>query len=230
MVLHSNYNMNIFTYTEIIKPNPFYKMKKIFYSSLIVFLFFACGKKNNDPTPSSSNLPNASFAFLKDKHQWSYDYNFLGSVGTLSMLTDSVAPNLYKITRTYDADATTQEIYYWYVSGPFLKTYQNGGSTANAVTIYKSNPSLNDKWSDTDPTDNHTTYYTVVNTDTTIVSSVGTFDHCKKIRVTFNFAFNTQYNYWNETYGLVLQTGFAALDLTGKNFRQSNTAPGYARW
>jgi hypothetical protein len=212
-------------------------MKKLVFSFCIIFLFLACKKKSDDPTPiitppttSTANTPNVIFPFLKNNHEWDYDYDFVITSGTLVMLTDSVAPYLYKLTKTYDADLTSQETDYWYVSGPFLRTYQDGKTKANAVTIYKSNPSLNDHWSDTDPTNNYKTTYTVTNTDTTIVSSFGTFDHCKKIRVTFNYAFNVQYNYWNETYGLVLQTGFAALDLTNKNFRESNTAYGYTRW
>jgi hypothetical protein len=218
--------MYTFTRTKTIQLTPF-TMKKLFYSSLIVFLFFACGKKDNDPTPSP-NTPNATFAFLKDNHQWNYDYDALGTTGTLSMLTDSVETNLYKITNIYDSD--DQEFTYWFVSGPYLKTYQDGETKANGVTIYKSNPSLNDNWSDTDPSDNTTTYYKVTNTDTTIVTSVGTFTHCKKIKVTFSYAFNTQYNYWNETYGLVYQTGYLALDLTGKNFRLAANQQGYTRW
>ena len=221
--------MYTFTYTKTISTNSFYKMKKFFYSSLIIFTFFACGKKNNDPTPSNPTASNASFAFLKDNHQWIYDYDILGSLGTLSMLTDSISPNLYKVSSTYDSDAP--DYAYWFVSGPYLKTYADGQTNAQAVIIYKSNPALNDSWSNTSATNSaRITYYQVTNTDTTIVTSAGTFDHCKKIKVTFNYAFNTQYNFWNETHGLVYQSGYATLDLTSKNFRTTGGEQGYVRW
>ena len=204
-------------------------MKNIYYSVLIIFVFFACGKKNNDPTPSNPSTPNASFAFVKDNHQWNYDYNIFGFARTLSLLTDSIEANLYKIATTYDSDAP--EYAYWFASGPYLKTYADGQTKANAVIIYKSNPALNDSWSNVNANNPaKITYYQVTNTDTTIVTSAGTFTNCKKIQVTFNYAINTQYNYWNESHGLVYQSGYPTLDLTSKNFRLEDSEFGYVKW
>jgi hypothetical protein len=194
-------------------------MKKILYSSLIIFTFIACGKKDDDPTPAIPVTPatqNATFSFLKDNHAWNYDYNALGNTGTIEMVTDSVGPNLYKISTVYDTDDA--EYTYWSVSGPYLKGYQEGDPSSSPIIIYKFNPSLNDTWTNIDPSDKTSTYYKVTNADTTIVTSAGTFDHCKKIRVTFSYAFNTQYEYWNDTYGLVYQTGALKIELTSKNF------------
>ena len=176
----------------------------------------SCKKDDDIPTPTAltPSVSNASFEFLNTGNKWTYNYTtWFGDNEVLTQEIISVSNSKYRVVSIINSDTVLAAN--WYASGQYLKTLIDG--EAEAESIYKFNPSLNDTWT-AQGSSNSIITYRVVKLNDTIATTFGEFYDCVKIEVTFSDSFNTQYNYWSKKYGLVYQEGAAGLDLINKNF------------
>jgi hypothetical protein len=174
-------------------------------------------------TTSSPNIhvPAISygdFPFLTVGKYWKYtEYDFGGNEIAVELKIDSKLPgkNIYKAKLTYDGDVSYS---YWYEDRGLLMVYEEGESVEQGDPVYEdaAQAEVGHGWVGLASTGT-IFIYKVTALDETMDTYFGELP-CMAIEVG-NGLFSMQTNYWNQSKGNVLVSGFVSREVNASNAR-----------
>lgn len=179
--------------------------KKIFgIIFLLALVLFSCGEEEEDnyATPYD-DIEFGTSDFLKVGNKWVYSASSeYGGDSALIVEIVSAHPvyeDVFKVSnRYYNRDPYFS---YWYIDGDYLKVYEQGEAVIDAHPIYRvKNIVAGEEWQG--ESENEYLFYKVDSLNVVQNCYLGSFV-CNEITVEFSNAFNQQYNYWNDTIGLI---------------------------
>ena len=187
-------------------------MKRLIVILAIPVLFSACQNEENN---NDNNVAENPLTFMAVGNYWIMEFTSFGSTQSITLTMTAESDNVFTVEVNTPTETTTE---YWYVQNGYLKSYPEGGSMADAKSLFKSGGNVGDSW--TNPrstTPGATTNYEIVSISDTATTTSGTYNNLQKQEVTFSDAFNTQYNYWSPSVGQVKQTGVVSGELIETN-------------
>jgi hypothetical protein len=175
-------------------------------------------------TTSSPNIhvppiSYGNFPFLAVGKYWQYkEYDFFDNevVVQLSVESKLSGKNIYKVKLTYDGDVSYS---YWYEDRGLLMVYEEGERIEQGDPVYEDagQAEVGHGWVGLTPAGT-VFIYKVTGLNETMDTYFGELP-CMAIEVGNGF-FSSQTNYWNESKGNVLVSGFVSRSVTDSNARR----------
>ena len=172
---------------------------------LLSLSFLIFGVSCNDEPDIENPLDQIDFGtcdFVAVGNCWVYSAEGVSEDSALVIEIESKHPEyeqVYKVRNTYLGEQT--EYSYWYIDGEYLKVFKLNEPILDAHPIYKlEDIYIGEEWQGQDG--DKYFFYDVDSLSVNHSCEIGDYV-CNVIKVGFSGAFNKQYNYWNDTIGLI---------------------------
>lgn len=173
------------------------QQKNLFFTLVLAvsLVLYSCKKDTNSPPPVANK---ATFTSLKKGHRWVYSFKYNGI--EYDSLIVQVTDEQNGVLEVLTFDKTSSQTDYRYAEGDYVKVYPKGKTAVYAQRVAKLNAILGETWKDFTGTD--TIQTTVKETGLKLEVPAGTY-YCQELEVKNLHQKTTQYNYTNNSVGLV---------------------------
>jgi hypothetical protein len=186
-------------------------MKHLFKFNLLIFaltfVFFACNKKKDNPTPSNSNNGNpgnVSVTFLKEGAHYIYDYDsFFGSDTVGAFVEKQLAQDTFLVRYYTTIDGIYPTQYYVLHNGELSSSFRLRDPASYQV-LCKFNQPVGTSWTITSGSYIYTC--TIDSVNAKVITGKGMVTDAVKVKLTLNGTSQSSYNYYSPSVG-ILGTG-----------------------